>query len=73
MGYHSHRVDSAIEPWAFELIVSGPYTVTMPDGRNVRKVIADVICDVQKFIQTHDEGDTISITCIIQVSILRLF
>ncbi|KAK9752668.1 Proteasome-substrate-size regulator, mid region [Popillia japonica] len=66
-------VDSAIEPWAFELIVSGPYTVTMPDGRNVRKVIADVICDVQKFIQTHDEGDTISITCIIQIYDVLLF
>ncbi|KRT85387.1 hypothetical protein AMK59_1215, partial [Oryctes borbonicus] len=66
-------VDSAIEPWAFELIVGGPHIVTMPDGRNIRKVIADVICDVQKYIQIHDEGDTISITSIIHIYDILLF
>lgn len=64
-------MESAIEPWAFELIVGGPDVVTMPDGRNIRKVIADIICNVQRYIQDHDEGDTISITSIIHVSISR--
>lgn len=68
-----HRVDSAIEPWAFELIVGGPHIVTMPDGRNIRKVIADVVCGVQRYIQEHDEGDTITITSIIHVCILKKY
>lgn len=40
----------------------------MPDGRNVRKVIADVLHDLQRKVIEVDEGDTVSICFIIYVS-----
>lgn len=65
--FYFSRVDSNLKPWAFQLIVGGPYIVTMPNGRNVRKVIADVVHDVQKRILEVDEGDTKSIKNIVNV------
>lgn len=58
-----------MDPWAFELIVGGPHIVTMPDGSNVRKTIADTVHEVQKKILEVDEGDTLSIRKIILVKI----
>lgn len=62
-------IDSVIEPWAFELIVGSQLSVTMPDGSNVRKTVADVIHKVQKKILEIDESDTKSIYSIIHVRI----
>lgn len=58
-----------MDPWAFHLLVGGPDIVTMPDGSNVRKVVADTVHDVQQKILEVDEGDTMSIRNIIQVII----
>lgn len=61
------RVESVLDPWEFELIVGGPYNVMMPDGRNIRKAIADCLHKVQKKILEIDEGDTKSIQNIVTV------
>ncbi|KAJ8979647.1 hypothetical protein NQ317_001354 [Molorchus minor] len=61
------RVESVLEPWAFNLQVSGSNTVTMPDGRNVRKVIVDTLHRVQKKLLEDNEGDTQSIKYIINI------
>lgn len=63
-------MDSALEPWEFELIVSGNFTVSMPDGSNVRKTVIDCIHKVQKKILETDEGDTKSILNVVQVHLL---
>lgn len=68
-----YSVKSNLEPWAFNLIVGGPYTVTMPDGRNIRKTIADIIHSVQKKILEIDEGDTKSMKNVITVSYNQFF
>lgn len=60
-------VDSVLEPWAFNLKVSGSHTATMPDGRNVRKVVADTLHRLQKKTLETDEGDTQSIKNLILV------
>lgn len=67
------RVDSVLDPWAFHLIVGGPHIVTMPDGSNVRKTVADIVHDVQKRILEVDEGDTLSIQNVVQVLVLAFF
>lgn len=56
-----------LDPWAFNLIVSDTHAVNMPDGSNVRKVIADTMHRVQKKVLELDEGDTKSIHNIIHV------
>lgn len=61
------RVDSVLDPWAFQLIVTGSRVLTMPDGSNVRKAIADTVHKVQKKLLKDDEGDTLSTRNIIQV------
>lgn len=66
-----YRVDSVLEPWAFELVIGGPLTVTIQDGRNVRKVIADTLHNVQRKVLEVDEGDTKSIFNIVYVSYSR--
>lgn len=66
--YVFFSVESKLEPWAFNLIVGTPYVVTMPDGRNIRKTIADIIHSVQQKIFEVDEGDTKSTKNIITVS-----
>lgn len=57
-----------LDPWAFNLIVSNSYAVNMPDGANIRKVIADLMHKVQKKVLEVDEGDTKSIFNIVHVS-----
>ncbi|KAK5647619.1 hypothetical protein RI129_002511 [Pyrocoelia pectoralis] len=66
-------VDSVLDPWAFELTIGVPYSVTMPDGGNVRKVIADTIHKVQKKILELDEGDTKSIYNIVYIYDILVF
>lgn len=66
-------VESNLKPLPFHLIVGGPHDVTMPDGRNVRKTIADVIHAVQQKILQTDEGDTKSIKNIISVNNNKCF
>lgn len=60
-------VESKLKPWAFNLTVGGPYNVTMPNGGNIRKSIADIIHNVQQKILEVDEGDTKSVKNIITV------
>ncbi|CAH0550528.1 unnamed protein product [Brassicogethes aeneus] len=68
-----HLVDSVLEPWAFNMKVSGPHIVTMPDGRNVRKVVSDTLHKLQKKILETDEGDTKSLRNLIQIYNIILF
>lgn len=56
-----------MEPWEFELIVGTTHNIKMPDGKNIRKIIVDTINEVQRKILKTDEGDTKSISSIIQV------
>lgn len=63
-----NRIDSVVEPWEFELIVGTSHSISMPDGSNVRKTVADCLHDVQKRILEIDEGDTKSIQIITQVN-----
>jgi proteasome activator subunit 4 len=67
------RVDSVLDPWAFNLIVSNSYAVNMPDGANIRKVIADLMHKVQKKVLEVDEGDTKSIFNIVHIYNILLF
>lgn len=60
-------MDSALDPWAFELIVGTSSNIALPDGRNIKKAIADTLHRVQKRILETDEGDTKSIHVIINV------
>ncbi|KAJ8924060.1 hypothetical protein NQ315_006837 [Exocentrus adspersus] len=66
-------VESVLDPWAFNLTVSGSDVVTMPDGRNVRKVIVDTLHKVQIKLLEMDEGDTQSIQNIIHIYNIILF
>ncbi|XP_018576290.1 proteasome activator complex subunit 4 [Anoplophora glabripennis] len=67
-------VESVLDPWAFNLVVSGSDKVTMPDGsRNVRKVIVDTLHRVQKKLLELDEGDTQSIQNIVNIYNIVLF
>ncbi|XP_017776330.1 PREDICTED: proteasome activator complex subunit 4-like isoform X2 [Nicrophorus vespilloides] len=66
-------MESVLKPWAFELIISSSHTIQMPDGRNVRKVVADILHKVQIKILDVDEGDTKSIFYIINIYDLLLF
>ncbi|KYB26764.1 proteasome activator complex subunit 4 [Tribolium castaneum] len=66
-------VDSVLDPWAFNLIVSDSHAVNMPDGSNIRKVIADLMHKVQKKILEVDEGDTKSIHNIVHIYNILLF
>lgn len=61
-------MESVLDPWAFNLTVSGSDVVTMPDGRNVRKVIVDTLHRVQIKLLEIDEGDTQSVQYIVNVS-----
>ncbi|KAF5303620.1 hypothetical protein FQA39_LY09867 [Lamprigera yunnana] len=66
-------MDSVLDPWAFELTIGVTQTINMPDGRNVRKVIADTIHNVQKKILEIDEGDTKSIHNIVYIYDILIF
>nr|CAH7732828.1 unnamed protein product [Callosobruchus chinensis] len=68
-----HLVDSVLEPWAFNLKVCNSDPITMPDGRNVRKTIVDVLHNLQKKLLECDEGDTQSIQNIIDIYHIILF
>lgn len=64
-----YRINSVLDSWNFELIIGDTHLVTLPDGRNVRKVIADTLHRVQKKILELDEGDTKTIHNIIHVGL----
>ncbi|CAG9857916.1 unnamed protein product [Phyllotreta striolata] len=66
-------VESALEPWTFNLKVSGSGTVTMPDGTNVRKTIVNVVHKLVQKILEIDEGDTQSIQAVIVIYNIILF
>ncbi|XP_056636067.1 proteasome activator complex subunit 4-like [Diorhabda sublineata] len=66
-------VETVLEPWTFNLKVSGCGTVTMPDGSNVRKAIVTILHKLQKRLMEVDEGDTQSIQNIINIYNIILF
>lgn len=63
-----YRVESVLEPFAFNLIVINEGEVNMPDGSNVRKKITDVLHKTQAKLLEVDEGDTQSLQQIVNVS-----
>ncbi|CAH1169598.1 unnamed protein product [Phaedon cochleariae] len=65
--------DSVLDPWNFNLIVSGSDIVTMPDGQNVRQVIVGILHKLQEHLLEKDEGDTKSIRNIINIFNILLF
>lgn len=72
MNFAYFSIDSITDTWTFNLIVGPKSNITLPDGRNVRKVIADTMHKVQHKIMEIDEGDTKSIRAIMTVSLLIL-
>ena len=64
-------MNSVLDPWAFNLIVSDSHAVSMPDGTNIRKIIADLMHKVQQRVLETDEGDTKSIHNIVHVRFTR--
>ncbi|KAG5878460.1 hypothetical protein JTB14_022783 [Gonioctena quinquepunctata] len=66
-------VDSVLDPWTFNLKVSNSDIVTMPDGQNVRKVIVNILHNLQNKLLEIDEGDTQSIQYIINIYNILLF
>lgn len=52
------HIPSQLEPWAFEMIIGTNLTITMPDGSNIRKVLADLMHKLQKKLLREAEDDT---------------
>lgn len=62
-------IESRLDSWAFEMVIGPSLTITMPDGSNVRKTVADVMHKLQKKLLKCAEDDIKSFITLICVSI----
>lgn len=52
------QVPSRLDPWAFEMIIGTALTISLPDGGNVRKALAELAGRLQKKLLSCAEDDT---------------